>query len=195
MAQVSKDLDVSSEFIESSKLKINSKKRGGPYSKSEITKRRNEAHKLHFGYGYSARKISELMKVNRNTTNRDINFLYSQIECHTQEMDSDFLIAESIERLNVQKTRLCELMYVFSIISEKISLEKMILQIESKIIQIKLKIVESNNSAFNIVETEANRLFKKNLIKGQLVSTKDYRICSEKAKEKIDKILKEDKRF
>jgi hypothetical protein len=67
MAQVSKDLDVSSEFIESGKIKTKQKKRGGPYSKDEKVKRLDEVYRLHFEYGYSARKISELMKINRNT--------------------------------------------------------------------------------------------------------------------------------
>ena len=82
MAQVSKnsELDISSEFFESGKtLKSNSKKRGGPYSKDEKRKRREEVYRLHFEYGYSARKIAELMKINRGTINRDIMFLYSDV--------------------------------------------------------------------------------------------------------------------
>jgi len=66
MAQVSKDstLDVSQEFIESGKsLQSNSKKRGGRYTKDEKLKRLDEVYRLHFEYGYSARKISELMKI------------------------------------------------------------------------------------------------------------------------------------
>ncbi len=61
--------NVSREFIEQNKkthLKLVAKK-GGPYSKAERDRRRNEVYRLHFEYGYTARKISELMKVNRNT--------------------------------------------------------------------------------------------------------------------------------
>ena len=75
MAQISKDLDVDSEFVESGKsTKTKQKKKGGPYSKDEKTKRLDEVYRLHFEYGYSARKISELMRVNRNTINGDIDY-------------------------------------------------------------------------------------------------------------------------
>ncbi len=196
MAQISNDpLDVSSEFIESGKLQTSHKKKGGPYSKDQKIKRRNEVHRLRFGIGYSAREISELMKVNRNTINRDINFLHSQVESTMNEMHPEFLIAESIEKLNAQKIRVCELLCDSLTISEKISLEKIIFQIESKIIQIKLKLVESNNHVADFMLEGANKFFNDNQKDGRLISTKDYRVCSEKAKEKIDKILKEDKRF
>lgn len=198
MAQVSKDstLDVSPEFIESGKLfKTKPKKRGGPYTKDEKVKRQNEVHRLRFGFGYSARKISELMKIPRNTINRDINYLLSQARSNVKNVHPEFLIAESVEKLDVQKTRLCEMMYNSSINSEKISIEKMIFQIESKIIQIKLKLPESKGYIIDVIMDTANKILKKNFIDGQLVSTKDFEVCSEKAKDKIYKILKEDKRF
>lgn len=55
-------------------------KKGGPYSQQSKKTRRGEVFKLHFDYGYSARKIAELMKINRNTINSDIGFLYSQLQ-------------------------------------------------------------------------------------------------------------------
>jgi len=38
------------------------KKKGGPYTKNEKTKRQNEVYRLHFERGYSAVKISDMMK-------------------------------------------------------------------------------------------------------------------------------------
>jgi len=56
-------------------------KSGGPYSKDEREKRQNEVFRLHFEFGYSAVKIADLMKINRNTrlgySNR--NFLHTII--------------------------------------------------------------------------------------------------------------------
>jgi len=52
-------------------------KKGGPYSKKDRSLRIDHVCKLHFEYGYSAKKISELMEVNRNTINDDIKQLYS----------------------------------------------------------------------------------------------------------------------
>lgn len=40
-------------------------------------KRQNEVYRLHFKRGYSAVKISEMMKINRNTINKDITYWYS----------------------------------------------------------------------------------------------------------------------
>ena len=44
-------------------------KKGGPYTKKEQDERRQEVFKLHFEKGYSASKIFEMLKVNRNTIN------------------------------------------------------------------------------------------------------------------------------
>jgi len=111
MAQVSKDskFDISQEFIESGKsLQSNSKKRGGRYTKDEKIKRQNEVYRLHFEYGYSARKISELMKINRNTINGDIDNWYSKIWFNSNRLDPEPSIVISIQRFNVQRSRLRE---------------------------------------------------------------------------------------
>ena len=50
------------------------KKKGGPYTKDEQRKRRDEVYRLHFEYSYSARKIAEFLKINRSTINRDIMY-------------------------------------------------------------------------------------------------------------------------
>ena len=75
---------VSSEFLKDNqtRCKTNSKsrkKKGGPYSKTDRQTRREEVYRLHFEYGYSALKISELMKINRNTINGDIQYWYSKV--------------------------------------------------------------------------------------------------------------------
>ena len=111
MAQVSKDstLDVSQEFIESGKLlQSNSMKRGGPYSKDEKLKRQDEVYKLHFEYRYSARKISELMKINRNTINSDIDYWYAKICANSNIIDPEESIAINIQKFEIQQSRLRE---------------------------------------------------------------------------------------
>lgn len=66
--------------VVSKQERIQNEKDGGPYTKDERTKRQNEVARLHFEYGYSAVKIAEMMKVNRNTINSDIKYLYSEIK-------------------------------------------------------------------------------------------------------------------
>ncbi len=170
---------------------ISKSKKGGPYTTTQKAKRRDAVYKYHFGYNYSARKISQIMKVNRNTVNRDINYLYSQVDSKISKMDMNFFVAESLEKLNLQKTRLCE-MINYAESSEKLSLEKLILQIESQIIQTKFKLINSKDLMDEFALKTVDSVLKKNKQKGRLISTRAYWTCSEKAKERIEKILKED---
>ena len=105
-------------------------KKGGPYTKDEKTKRQNEVFRLHIELGYSAVKISEMMKVNRNTINDDIKFLYSNLKEELKESNED-LIARQIGRLEAQRTRNIE-----NIIENKIDdikHEKLLLDIDKEI--------------------------------------------------------------
>jgi hypothetical protein len=126
---------VDSEFIEENK-KINSKthRNGGPYSRSERDKRRQEAYKLHFEYGYSARKISELMKINRNTINGDIDYWYSKIYKSTNIHNPDVVIVLNVQRLEIQRTRLREQLDKAESFQERLALERLIYEIDCKIL-------------------------------------------------------------
>jgi len=108
MGQTS-DIGISPEFIESGKFyRRTSKKKGGPDSNDEKIKRQNEVHRLHFEYGYSARKISELLKVNRNTINGDIGYWYRKVAADYDFFNPEPYIIANIERLEAQRTRLRE---------------------------------------------------------------------------------------
>jgi len=61
------------------KIMVLVEKKGGRYNKKDQEERRRKVHRLYFEYGYSARKISEMMKINRNTINADIKYWYSEI--------------------------------------------------------------------------------------------------------------------
>ena len=117
---------------------LEKKKTGGPYPKDERVKRQNEVSRLHFEYGYSATKISEMMKVNRNTINQDIKTLYSELKEELKE-NNDNLIIKQIGRLEAQRCRITENIQgvknsQFNYgASEKIRLEKILLDIDSKI--------------------------------------------------------------
>ena len=193
MAQVSKDpLDVSSEFIESSKLKTR-KKKGGPYSKDEKVKRQNEVYRLHFEYGYSARKISELMKISRNTINGDINFWYYQLSINNNSLNPEANIILSTERLDVQRTRLRENLDKAKNFQQRQAIEKMIFDIESKIITTHMKLGDSMKYMHKQKTDYLNDYLKK---KGESVRYMNFfdRISvSEKAYEKISKIIKDDR--
>ncbi len=112
-------------------------KNGGPYSKDEREKRQNEVFRLHFEFGYSAVKIAELMKINRNTINADIKYWYSNIKDELKQ-DSEDLILRQMGRLEAQRTRIIENITEKKI--DDIRYEKMLLEIDGKINNMLLRI-------------------------------------------------------
>ena len=139
------ELNIFSEFIEESKKlgQTMPKRNGGRYTKHEQSKRRDEVYRLHFDYGYSARKIAEVMNINKNTINSDIDYWYSKITKKTNILNPEDSIVNSIERLNLQRNRLREALDKTILFEERLKLERLILESENKIGQMYLKISNS----------------------------------------------------
>ena len=59
--------EISSEFIAQNQNDLGQfmpkPHQRGPYSKQELEQRRNEVYRLHFEYGYSARKITDMIRI------------------------------------------------------------------------------------------------------------------------------------
>jgi len=115
------------------------KKKGGPYSKKDRNLRMEKVSRLHFEYGYSANKISELLNVNRNTINNDIRNMYLTFKKYWNKISTVSLLQSHVESLLAQKRRLREELDITKKLSEKLAIEKMILQVESKIQQIQIR--------------------------------------------------------
>ena len=196
MAQVSKNstLDVSQEFIESGKsLQSNSKKRGGRYTKDEKIKRQNEVYRLHFEYGYSARKISELMKINRNTINGDIDYWYAKIKNNSNFLDPESTIMINFQRFNIQRSRLRENLDKAENFQQRHTIEKMIFDIDCKIINTQMKLTDSVKRIHDIKIDYLNTWLKKNGKDIRFMTLFDEISVSDKAYQKIYKIIKEDR--
>ena len=114
-------------------MELDQEKRGGPYTKDEQRKRLDEVHRLHFEYGYSARKIADFLKVNRGTINRDIMYWYASIADKWRHKEQAFFVINHIERLELQRTRIRKQLDQVESLQEKIILEKFILDIDMKI--------------------------------------------------------------
>ena len=110
------ELKISKEFLEENKSNLSQfmpkTRRRGPYSKQEKESRRNEVYRLHFDYGYSARKISE-----------SISAIFEEIEIMKNEMIS----RKSLEKI-VRDARF-SLASVFESNSEQIPFIEMMLGI------------------------------------------------------------------
>jgi len=187
--------EVSKEFWqENQKIKRKTPKKGGPYSKQDKEARRNEVYRLHFDYGYSARKISELMKVNRNTINGDINYWYSKIVKDHDIFNPEPEIVINLQRLENQRTRLREEIDKAISIQEKLAIERLIYDINSKILNTHQRLTDSARRIWDLSTDRLNEWMKKNKRTERYMTLSDRFNVSEKAKEKIDKIIKEDRR-
>lgn len=189
--------EITPEFITENKNDLGqfmpkSHKRG-PYTKHELETRRNEVYRLHFEYGYSGRKIAELMRINRNTINGDIRHLYSKV-AKSNDIQPESAIFTVLERLDVQRTRIREYLDKTSSISEKITIERMIIDVDSKIAQINQKLAESANRMANYAIEFLNEYMKSINSKERYLSVNQKLLVSEPASKQIDKIISEDKK-
>lgn len=186
---------VDTEFIEENKRTSpkTHAKNGGPYSKSERDKRRQEAYKLHFEYGYSARKIAELMKINRNTINGDIDYWYSKVYKNNNIFNPEGTIILNVQRLEIQRTRLREQLDKAKSFQEKLALERLIYEIDCKILYIHNKLAESSKRVFDFSTEKLNNWLKENNKENRYMTLFDKISVSEKAQKRIEKIIKEDR--
>ncbi len=193
MAQVSKDseFDISSEFIESGKQSHT--KKGGSYTKDEKLTRQNEVYRLHFEYGYSARKISELMKINRNTINGDIDNWYSKILNNSNITDPEFTVVVNIQRFDIQRSRLRENLDKAENFQQRHAIEKMIFDIDCKIINTHMKLANSMKRIQKLGVGYLNDWLKDNGKDNRYLTFFDTIAVSEKAKQRISKIIKDDR--
>lgn len=113
--------------------KLTSKKKGGPYTKAEQEKRRIKVYELYFEKGYSATKIAEELGVNRNTINDDIKSWYGEMAAQIGVNNVGTILLKQIERLEIQRRRLVEQIEGLTNFEKKITVEKMIFDIDNKI--------------------------------------------------------------
>ena len=164
----------------------------GPYTKSDKESRRNEVYRLHFDYGYSARKIADLMKINRNTINDDIDFLYGTIVKNYDLVNSGTAVIKQLAKLEIQKTRLREQLDKTQNHSEKISIERLLFDIDSKLIHVRIKISESSYRVHQHVATWLNKYARNHHQTGRYFAHFEITQVSAKTRSKIKKLIAED---
>ena len=167
-------------------------KKGGPYTRNEKMKRQNKVYRLHFERGYSAVKISEMMKINRNTINSDISHWYTSLSEEWDSYDIESWYMKQIHRLESQRIRLFIELDKVENTSVRLSIEKMILDIDMKI----MNFVSKYASSMNFIQKSAiqciNNWAKKNDRDMILTDTDRFIQSSSETAEKIEKLLKED---
>ena len=186
---------VTDEFLEQNSSYAEKKpvKKGGPYSKNDKDKRMNEVYRLHFEYGYSARKIAEMMNVNRNTINGDIDYWFSRISKDVNLFDPSTMIVRGIARMEIQLTRLREQLDKVKNYSERMSIERLIYDINCKIMHTYERLTHSTYSVHKLATEWLNQYMEKNKKPERYLTWFDTISVSKKAQEKINRIIKEDK--
>ena len=124
-------------------------KKGGRYTKKEIEERRQRVFQLHFEYGYSARRISQMMNVNRNTINSDVSFCYSKLRTDFAKNGYDDWLNRQLLRLESQRVRLRKELDSEISLQEKLQIEKMLLDLDYKVSNMIMKIETSHQSLWS----------------------------------------------
>ncbi|MGI0058102.1 MAG: hypothetical protein ACREAK_12115 [Nitrosarchaeum sp.] len=195
---MNEDIHIPQEFIDENKKNLcqfmPKSRRRGPHSAAEKNSRRNEVYRLHFEYGYSARKIAELMKINRNTANSDLAYWYSEIVGSHNIIDPTTIIVITLERLNAQYTRLREQCDKADSQQEKNSIERLMLDVSSKIIHTNIRMTESTIKVMDDATEQFNDWMKNDRSKTRYMTLFDLIRVSAKAREKIKMIISEDQK-
>jgi len=115
-------------------LQVVSKRTGGPYTKKEQLERRDKVFKLHFEQSNSAVKISTILNVSRNTINEDIKYWYQQLSNELKNFDKSSWLIKHIQRLESQRARLIEDLENQGDFHNKLMIEKLLFEIDSKLV-------------------------------------------------------------
>jgi transposase len=164
-------------------------KKGGPYTKQEQEKRRDEVFKLHFEYGYSARQISEVLKINRNTINSDISFLYSKLHDEMDKLTHDNWMNKQLTRLESQRVRLRKELDNDITLQERLQVEKVIFDLDSKISSLIIKMYTSSQEQYDSVVAILNNWMKEHDHEDRYMSQSSLYTIPKKSREKILQLL------
>jgi|CXWL01.1.fsa_nt_gi hypothetical protein len=168
--------------------------KGGPYTKNDRFGRRNEVYRLHLEYGYSARKIAGMMKVNRNTINEDLRYAYRNMAMDWDNLDTGSLIMKHYYRQESHRTRLREKLDKTKNESDRIILEKLIMEMDYRMPLLLSKIHDSHERVFDDLIRYWNVYAEKNNLELGLVASREITKVSKPTQEKIRKLITEDRK-
>ena len=164
-------------------------KKGGRYTKKERNERRAKVFQLHFEYGNSARKISQLMSINRDTINRDVSFWYSELRIEDDKVRIEDWINKQLSRLESQRGRIRKELDSDITLQEKLQVEKMILELDSKISNMIFKIRTSKHSLIKYAVDYINHWMEEKGHPDRYMARDSLYTIPEKSRKKIFKLL------
>jgi len=182
---------ISPEFIEENKnLCKPMQKSSAPYSRRDRFARRQEVYRLHFELGYFAVKIAEMMKINRNTINSDIKYWYSKLARDWNGYDISAWTVKQLNRLETQRSRLREELEKQKNLEDKLSIERLILEIDDRISKIMISMVKTADSINEIAISQINDWMEQNKLDHRFIGRWSVEKVSKKRHDKIKEILR-----
>ena len=149
-----------------------------PFTHAQRKQRRDEVYKLHFEHGVPAIRIAELMKVDRNTINNDLKILYNKAaRDYNSDKSFDDIIEKQLVRLETQRDRLGLYLCDTNDRNGKISIERLIADIDFKVIGIIDKLNQNIVQHYSAVIKHVNKIAEKEKLKTRFTSLFElYRI-------------------
>lgn len=121
------------------------KKNGGPYSKMDRERRREEVWDFHHNR-YKDTEIADILHVSRHTVRKDLEFLYKKAG---EEIKNPLkFLVKPIHELGDQRARLEDLIKIVSF-KGRLSLEKLLLDNLSKACQVSINLDRVRSSEAN----------------------------------------------
>ena len=167
--------------------------KGGPYPSHMKKTRRDRVYKLHFEYGYSARKISTMIKANRNTVNSDISFWYGQMQKDGDRTSGIDSINKIFCRLESRRVRLMEKLEETESLGDWLLIEKMINEIDTKTMQTLVKLEATEKTSYDRVMKTVNEFLKNNGYEERYVLWGQTISMSNENSAKVKKIIESDR--
>jgi hypothetical protein len=171
-----------------------SRSRGGPYTKKQQIDRRNEVYRLYVEKGYSATYISNIIKVNRHTIDSDLSYWYAKLADDWNKQLSDFWYMKIINRFELQVSRLTKYLEDATTLEHKISIEKLLLETNSRIIDHINKIETNGLKITHLILERINELSKNHNLGFQLLDRHMIDKVSDETYDKVMEILDSNKK-
>lgn len=138
---------------------------------------------------YSARYISQMMKINRNTINNDASFLYSKLHDEMKTQSYNDWANKQLLRFESQRVRLRKELDGEIVLQERLQIEKIILDLDSKISNLIIKLETSTQQTWDTAVKFINDWMEKEGHKNRYLTFGNLYTIPEKSREKIFELL------
>jgi hypothetical protein len=190
------DFEINPEFIEENK-KIDLvtprqyyKGKFAPFTRSQRRKRRMEVYRLHFENGIPAIRIAEMMNVDRNTINNELKILYHKAlqDYNSDDLSLGDILQKQLFRLETQRDRLGLYLSNANEITSKITIERLIADIDFKLIKVIEKMDENIVRYWDEIIKQINQIAENEKQKTRFTNLFELRRISIESGESLSKL-------